>query len=103
MLIRTPDFIKPADLNNAVALLLKRGKAPEVKEVKLEKLTEGDCVQILHVGPYDKMCESIALMQELAEKKGLKFDGRHHEVYLSDPRRVEPERLKTILRHPVTA
>ena len=101
LLIRTPDFISEADLRQAVAVLLKRGKGEDVKRVRLESLAEGPCVQMLHVGPYDKECETIAVMQTFAQKKGLEFSGKHHEIYLSDPRRVPPERLKTILRHPV--
>ncbi len=101
LLIRTPDFIREADLRQAVAVLLKRGKGEDVKRVRLEPLAEGLCVQMLHVGPYDKECETIAVMKAFAEKQGLAFCGKHHEIYLSDPRRVPPERLKTILRHPV--
>ncbi len=58
-------------------------------------------MQALHVGPYEREGETIALLNEFASAQGLAFHGRHHEIYLSDPRRVEPERLKTILRHPV--
>jgi hypothetical protein len=100
LLIRTPDFVGDTDLRQAVAVLLKRGKAEDVKRVRLESLAEGQCVQMLHVGPYDREPETIAVMKAFAEKKQLKFSGRHHEIYLSDPRRVPPERLKTILRHP---
>jgi len=101
LLIRTPDFIKKADLRQAVAVLLKRDKGEDVKRVGLESLAEGLCVQMLHVGPYDKECETIGVMKEYAEKKQIEFSGKHHEIYLSDPCRVPPERLKTILRHPV--
>lgn len=100
LLIRTPDFIKPTDLKKAVATLLKRGKPPEVKEVKLERIDEGSCVQMLHVGPYERECETISKMQAFAESKNLRLTGPHHEIYISDPRRVPPERLKTILREP---
>ena len=82
-------------------MLLKRGKGNDVERVGLESLAEGQCVQMLHVGPYEKECETIALMQAFAATKQLKFSGRHHEIYLSDPRRVPPAQLKTILRHPV--
>ncbi len=102
LLIRTPDFIKSVELKDAVATLLKRGKPPEVKEVKLERIAEGRCVQMLHVGPYERECETIWKMQAFAESQGLKLAGPHHEIYVSDPRRVPPERLKTILREPVT-
>jgi hypothetical protein len=101
LMIRTPDFIARPDLESALAVLLKRGKSPEVKEVKLETLEEGDCVQMLHVGPYDRESESVALMRRFAEAGGLSLAGPHHEIYLSDPRRVPPERLRTILRQPM--
>jgi hypothetical protein len=101
LLIRSPDFINEEDLRQAVAVLLKRGKGEDVKQVRLETLAEGPCVQMLHVGPYDKECETIQVMKAFAEKRQLQFSGKHHEIYLSDPRRVPPDRLKTILRQPV--
>jgi hypothetical protein len=102
LMIRTPDFIKESDRRQAVAKLLEKGKPREVQEVKLEKIDEGQCVQMLHVGPYDREHVTIALMRAFAEQKGFKLTGPHHEIYLSDPRRVPAERLKTILRGPVT-
>lgn len=101
LLIRTPEFIKEDDLRQAVAVLLKRGKGEDVKRVGLESLAEGPCVQMLHVGPYEKEGETVAVMKAFAEGKHFEFSGKHHEIYLSDPRRVPPERLKTILRIPV--
>jgi hypothetical protein len=103
LLIRTPDFISDRDLKQAVGTLLKKGKPREVEEVKLEKIDEGQCVQMLHVGPYERENETVALMSKFAESQGLRLTGSHHEIYLSDPRRVPAERLKTILRHPVSA
>jgi hypothetical protein len=102
LLIRTPSFVTKKELAKTADLLVKRGKGQVVKDVQLESFTEGRCVQMLHVGPYEREHETIALMQAHAEKNGLKFHGHHHETYISDPRRVPPERLKTILRHPVT-
>jgi hypothetical protein len=99
--IRTPEFITREELDRATAVLLKRGKGAEVKRVTLETISEGKCVQMLHVGPYDQEHRTAALMQAFADKQGLEFHGRHHEIYLSDPRRVTPEKLKTILRRPV--
>jgi hypothetical protein len=100
-LIRTPDFISEKERREAAEILLGKGKPPEIATVRLEKLEEGPCVQMLHVGPYDKEAPTIAAMEEFAAGKGLAFHGLHHEIYLSDPRRVAPERLRTILRHPV--
>lgn len=101
LIIRTPDFIGQRDLDKAVAKLINKGKHLEVKEVALAALDEGLCVQMLHVGPYEREGETIAQMEGFAGEQGYSFHGKHHEIYLSDPRRVLPERLKTILRHPV--
>ncbi len=101
LIIRTPDFIGAKDLKEAVRKLRDKGKDPEVAEVEIKKLKEGKCVQMLHVGPYDLESVTIEAMHKFAAAKGLAFSGVHHEIYLSDPRRVAPERLRTILRHPV--
>jgi hypothetical protein len=101
VMIRTPDFVTAGDLTGAAGVLTKRGKGAGVSKVRLMRLNEGLCVQALHIGPYDEECKTIAAMKEFAAKSGMKFAGAHHEIYLSDPRRVEPARLKTILREPV--
>ncbi len=101
LLIRVPDFIGAEDLTQASAALRKKNKPPDFEKVALETIEEGPCVQMLHVGPYAEEPRSIEQMRQLATDNGLVFHGRHHEIYLSDPRRVPPERLKTILRMPV--
>lgn len=101
LLIRTPDFVQDNELVEAAEKLLEKGKEPEVKQVKFESFTEGLCVQMLHIGPYDEEGETVSKMETFAQQQGLEFYGKHHEIYLSDPRRVPPEQLKTILRHPV--
>jgi hypothetical protein len=103
LMIRTPDFVTTKDVTDAVAALTKRGKGKEADRVRLESLAEGQCAQMLHVGPYEREAETVDAMKTFAASKGLAFHGRHHEIYLSDPRRVAPEKLKTILRVPVTA
>ena len=72
-----------------------------MRRVELVTIDEGQCVQILHTGPYTEEQESIARMREFARAAGRELAGKHHEIYLSDPRRVKPEKLKTILRYPV--
>ncbi len=99
-MIRIPDFISQEDLKAAAATLLKRGKSREIEEVTLETIDEGVCVQMLHTGPYEKEDKSVAIMQSFAETRGLKLSVPHREIYLSDPRRVHPEQLKTIVRVP---
>ncbi|MFQ5807422.1 MAG: GyrI-like domain-containing protein [Phycisphaerae bacterium] len=101
LMIRTPEFITDDDLAEALEKLKAKGKGPEVAEVKLVTIEEGRCVQMLHVGRYDREPETVAQMKAFAKENGLFFHGLHHEIYLSDPRRVAPERLRTILRQPV--
>ncbi len=100
-LIRTPDFVEDNDLNTAAEKLIAKGKPQEVKQVKLESISEGLCAQALHVGPYDKEEETLTKMMDFASEQGMEFHGMHHEIYISDPCRVAPEKLKTILRMPV--
>jgi len=101
LLIRTPRFITQKDVDQAIETLMKRGKGTAVQRVGLRSLGEGLCVQALHVGPYDDEGRTTETMRALAEKQGLRFAGAHHEIYLSDPRRIAPSKLKTILRQPV--
>lgn len=102
MMIRTPDCVTQADLERAQKAVIEKGKGDEVLRVKLTTINEGRCVQMLHVGSYDREGETVSVMQAFAQENALSANGRHHEIYLSDPRRVPPERLKTILRIPVS-
>ena len=101
LLIRTPTFVSARDLARAQQALLAKGKAPGFRTVKLETIREGKCVQMLHLGPYDGEAATLEAMHDFAHSRGLEFRGVHHEIYLSDPRRVPPAKLRTILRHPV--
>ncbi len=101
LLIRVPDFITQKDVDEAIQPVMKKGKAVLSNQVKLEKLTEGRCVQMLHVGPYAEETTTVNRMHEMAENKGVHLRGPHHEIYLSDPNRVPPQRLRTILRYPI--
>lgn len=103
LMIRTPEIvdgfpITDDDLDTARNRLKERKKEEGSELVQLRYLDEGQCVQMLHVGPYDKEHETIAVMLAFCEEQNLTPHGRHHEIYLSDPRRVAPEKLKTILR-----
>jgi hypothetical protein len=86
LMIRTPDFINEG-----------------MGDVKLKKLDEGRCVQVLHAGSFDKEGPVIAAMAAFAKENGMRARGEHHEIYLSDPRKVAPEKFRTILRQPVHA
>lgn len=100
MMIRQPDWLTAELFARAVAKA--SAKRPGVSAVRLETFTEGLSVQILHIGSYDDEGPTIArLHEEFLPARGYVETGRHHEIYLSDPRRVEPSRLKTVLRQPV--
>jgi hypothetical protein len=101
ILIRMPAFVTARDVSAAVKLLLAKGKAKAIGRVKLERLAEGRSVQMLHVGPYASEGPTMDAMLAFATAQGLKFTGRHHEIYVSDPGRTPPAKLRTILRHPV--
>ena len=97
-----PDFVDAKAFRAARKQLSDKGKGgPSLDKVRLKAWKEGRVVQMLHIGPYSEEEPPIAAMLAFAESGGLKPHGRHHEIYLSDPRRVAPEKLKSILRHPV--
>jgi len=101
LLIRVPDFICDRMRKATAARLKEKGKPDLPVDIRLETLKEGRCVQVLHTGPYSDEGATMARMKAVAETSGLSFAGAHHEIYLSDPRRVAPEKLRTILRMPV--
>ena len=101
MLIQ-PEHLSEEDIADALAALDKKGKTTAShRNIRTEPLEEGQAVQCLYVGPYDSMGGAISTMQAFAESNGLELAGKHHDVYLSDPRRTAPEKLKTVLRRPV--
>jgi hypothetical protein len=102
LLLRVPTFVTQKEVRDTVEQLIAKGKDTAAREVKLVDYQEGECVQMLHIGPYAAEQETIGKMRAFAEFAGRSFDGRHHEIYLSDPRRVKPEKLRTILRQPVS-
>lgn len=102
LLIGQPDFVTQADLAAAKAEILKK-KGTDVSAVRLEPFDEGTAVQILYIGPYKDEHPTIDRMHEWARAQGYELHGLHHEIYLGDPRKSAPEKLKTILRMPIRA
>lgn len=104
-LIRQPEFVAQEVFEAALAALQKKKPGLDLSGARLCTLTEGLCVQIMHRGSYDSELQSIEKMRRFALENGYAedfSDGRfHHEIYLSDPRRCAPERLKTVIRHPI--
>lgn len=101
LLIRMPDFVTSEIVDKAKEEVFKKKGIELIKEIKFEKMKEGKCVQILHIGPYATEPESLAKMRKLTEEEKLIKNGLHHEIYLSDPRRIPEEKMKTILRQAV--
>ncbi|MBW0116891.1 GyrI-like domain-containing protein [Pseudonocardia abyssalis] len=103
MLILQPDWITAAMFTDAVERVGAGKRRPErLDDVRLQSLSEGRCVQALHVGAYDDEAELLRrIHEEFLPRHRLVATGKHHEVYLSDPRRVEPAKRRTILRQPV--
>lgn len=101
LLIRVPEFITQKDLDAAIQSVLTKAKNPLAGQVKLEELTEGRCVQVMHVGPYTAEKSAIEKIRAVAEHNGIHLRGPHHEIYLSDPNRISKERLRTLVRYPI--
>ena len=101
-MLMTPDWVTPAMVDAAVATVAAKAGPAGLARLRSDVLVEGTSVQTLHVGPYD---EEAGVLEELHERfipdAGLEMTGEHHEIYLSDPRRVAPAKLRTILRQPV--
>ncbi len=106
-MIRQPEFVTEEAVKTAKAALAQKKPHLDLQKARLIQFTEGLCVQILHQGAYDNEPASIAAMQQFLAGTGYAEDfseGRyHHEIYLSDPRKCAPERLRTVIRHPVKA
>ena len=102
LLIRIPEAVKSSDLKKAAAEI-RRKRELDVSGVVRLAWKEGRCLQIMHVGPYDEVGRSYQLLEGYARAEGLTAVCPAHEIYISDPRRVTPAKLKTIVRLPVGA
>lgn len=101
-MILTPDWITDQLFAEVVAAVAAKDRPASLSKVRLERLDEGRCVQTLHVGPYDDGAGVLADMHDhFIPQAGLRMSGKHHEIYLNDARRVEPAKLRKILRQPV--
>ncbi len=102
--IRLPDFITRKDFDWAVETAAKKKKL-DCSEAEFLTVDEGLCVQIMHVGPFDDEPETVAVMDRFLAENGFQNDFSntrlHHEIYLSDARKVPPEKWKTVIRHPI--
>lgn len=104
-MIRQPDFVTPEVFESARTALQKKKPSLNTALAQLKQWTEGLCVQVLHVGSYDDEPATVRLLDTFIDESGYRNDmsemRRHHEIYLSDPRKTAPDKLKTVIRHPI--
>ena len=101
LMILQPEHIGGEMFQDALRQLARKKDSPALSRLHLEGFHEGLCMQTMHVGPYADEPATIARMHAFAEENGYRLRGKHHEIYLGDPRRSKPDKLKTILRQPV--
>jgi hypothetical protein len=104
-MIRQPEFVTGEVFEAAMVALARKKPELDLSLARLEKFTEGLCAQILHIGPYDDEPATVAVLERFIASEGLLSDfsdkRRHHEIYLGDPRKTAPEKLKTVIRYPI--
>lgn len=105
LMIRQPEFVNEELVQWSTNELMRKKPELAVEKARFEAFEEGLCVQIMHIGPYSTEAETMKKVEAFLSEHGLKdkllFGGKHHEIYLSDPRKCKPESMKTVLRHPV--
>jgi hypothetical protein len=100
-MIRIPGFVTEDTVEDAKKIVKEKKGIEEADKIRLETFHEGLSAQIMHVGPYSEEGPTGKKLHDFIRENGYKMRGLHHEIYMSDPRRVSPERLKTILRQPI--
>jgi hypothetical protein len=102
MMIMQPDHITSEMFEDARQQVQeKKGESEALSAALFDRFHEGLSIQIMHIGPYSEETATIKKMRAFAEQHDYTLRGKHHEIYLGDPRRAKPENLKTVLRHPV--
>jgi hypothetical protein len=101
LMMMQPKHITIKMYQAALQQLKEKRNPPALAKLRFESFQEGLCVQIMHIGPYSEEPRSLERMQAFADANGYVYRGKHHEIYMGDPRRAKPDKLKTILRHPV--
>ena len=101
MMIMQPNYVTEEKVKQAMKTAGEKKELPALPKMRFESYNEGLCVQILYIGPYSAEGPVIQRMHAFAKEQGYKLHGKHHEIYLSDPRRTAPEKLKSVLRQPV--
>ena len=111
IMLRQPDFVTNEVFETTKSVLKTKKKHLDITAARLERFTEGQCAQLMHIGSYDNEPSTIEMLKKFVEESGYDFDiadhtiktlsRRHHEIYLSDPRKTVSDKLKTIIRYPI--
>ncbi len=102
MMIMVPDWLEEKIVTDAIVAAKAKKGNPAIDQIRLETLVEGLCLQIMHIGSYaDEAPVLQHLHHQVMPEGGYEFNGKHHEIYIGDPRKTAPEKLKTVLRQPV--
>ena len=101
MMVRQPDFVEATAIADATAQAKAKRELPALTKTRFESFREGLSAQIMHVGPYAAETPTIEKLHAFIAEQGCEPAGKHHEIYLGDPRRSAPEKLKTVVRQPV--
>lgn len=101
LMIMQPDFVTNDMVKRATEEAGKKKELATIAKIRFEALHEGLSAQIMHIGPYSAEAPTIQKVHDYMKENGYNFAGKHHEIYLSDPRKTAPEKLKTVIRQPV--
>lgn len=101
MMIMQPSFVESEIVESAITEVRKKKNLPGVSKLRLEAFFEGRCAQVLHIGPFSEEEPTIRRVHEFIDFRTARLNGKHHEIYLSDIRRADPKKWKTIIRQPM--
>ena len=101
MMIMLPDQVAAADVESAREELRRKRNPESLDRVRFERFEEGLSAQVMHIGPYDAELPTIERLHRFIAEQGCEPRGKHHEIYMGDPRRTAPEKLRTVLRQPM--
>ena len=103
LMIHQPDAVTDELVERAAAEVAEKKSLPAAQQLRMEPFEEGAAAQVMHLGPYSSEGPTIARLHDYIREQGFALAGKHHEIYLGDPRRAAPEKLRTIIRQPYTA
>ena len=101
-MIMQPEYVTKKIVNEALDETRKKKNLPALSKIRFEAFSEGPSAQIMHIGPFSAEGPTIEKIHNFIKKQGYKLSGKHHEIYLSDPRKSAPEKMKTVLRQPMS-